>query len=413
MFQKVIASILAFLCSLGGLIFPSDNKGDSMTQSYKQSYIAGEVAYLNSLSQENGALPMTAPHYDYTVAARTLPTVNGVSGETYGKWNTAVVNPYFSAISVLGMIEAAPDETKSSAEGFINWYFDNLNTAQTDICGIDGTIYDYRIFVNPNDSSDIIEITARDFYAADFSDQNDNTYCYDSTDSYAATFMSVLASYTKAYGDMTVITSHADEIDRILNAMLSTYVSSLKLTAAKPNYAVCYLMDNCEVYAGLKDAQYLYGLLGNSSKASICSSKADSIQSGIKSKLYNIFTANYYAAVSTSGTKMSAASSSAIKNFYPEGAAQLYPVIYGVISPSSINAKLSYKRFCNNLGNDWINLTADSFPWTIVARAASKMGDYDRLKTYADSVKSSYIDQGHKYPYYNAEAGSMLVALSY
>ena len=59
-----------------------------------------------------------------------------------------------------------------------------------------------------------------------------------------------LADYAKTYGDSSYILAHDTQIRDIVNVMFAT-MGENGYTYAKPDYKICYLMDNAEVYAGL------------------------------------------------------------------------------------------------------------------------------------------------------------------
>ncbi|MBR6781379.1 MAG: hypothetical protein IKM24_10245, partial [Clostridia bacterium] len=169
-----------------------------------------ELAWLAYTQLDNGAIPMTG-----------------------NKNGEVTVNPYFADIAALALLTDAEnyaDEVKS----YMEWHFEHLNTAATDYNGVDGTIYDYTLTVENG------KVTAENVTNGEPS--------YDSTDSYAATFLTVVNAYYEATADKEYIVSRSRDIIRIAEAMLSTY--SFGLTNAKPDYAVKFLMDNCEVYEG-------------------------------------------------------------------------------------------------------------------------------------------------------------------
>ena len=125
-----------------------------------QKIATEEAAWLASLQIDNGALLMTrGPNGDFTM------------------------NPYFADFAALALLGAG-ESYYENVRRYMDWHFDHLNTAQTDYNGVDGTIYDYTVTLsNGKLVSEKISINA------------DGKKSYDSTDSYAATFLCVVAKY--------------------------------------------------------------------------------------------------------------------------------------------------------------------------------------------------------------------------
>src|SRR5438309_8811545 len=94
----------------------------------------------------------------------------------------------------------------------------------------------------------------------------------DSTDSYAATFLSLAWAYWKT-GDPNArayIQTLKYPLDCIGGVIVQTKQPN-GLTWAKPDYQIQYLMDNCEVYRGLRDLANIFGasdyLVGEGAKS--------------------------------------------------------------------------------------------------------------------------------------------------
>lgn len=168
-----------------------------------------ETEWLASLQLDNGAIPMTAAK----------------NGELR-------MSPYFADVSALALLDNA-EKYKDNVKAYMDWHFAHLNTAEDDVNGLDGTIYDYTITVK--DGKVEKEVIT----------ESSDKKSYDSTDSYAATFICVLDKYYEKTDDSGYILSHAPDIDRITGVMDATMHNGL--TYARPDHKVKYLMDNCEV----------------------------------------------------------------------------------------------------------------------------------------------------------------------
>ena len=117
------------------------------------------VEYLLSLSLSNGAIALYRP----TVAqypSSAPEALDGVPAETYLRWRSAKLEPSAATAAARGLLTAG-DAGRDAAEGYIEWYFSHLNTADEDAYGIDGTVYDTYFFIEDGDSPRLLEITGR------------------------------------------------------------------------------------------------------------------------------------------------------------------------------------------------------------------------------------------------------------
>ena len=367
-------------------------------------FVSAEVAryarFVASLALENGAVVQYMLENGTTLDPASLPTVDGVTPAVYTQWPSGRVVPYFSHIAVIGMLVAAPqvEETKLVAERYIGWYLDRLNTAASDYNGVDGTVYDYDVFVDPSNASHVVEVAPEQHY--------------DSTDSYAACFLRLLCEYHRAYGSSATFGSRRADVDRVVAAMLSTFEQGANLTAAKPDYAVCYLMDNAEVYDGCVAAAELYAsAFGDTERAEQLRTVAAAVASGVEQHLFDQEHGTYYPYCYPDGTHDSTADWA---TFYPDATCQLFPATFGLLEPAEERAQALYSAFNEHYkkeGCDWTLLTHGStFPWAVISRAAAAMGDAQSVLVYAETMHQMFADD-MSYPMYNAEAGQLLCAL--
>ena len=184
---------------------------------------------------------------------------------------------------------------------YIHWVFQNLN--YPDIHGLTGSIYDYDI----SNSGEQVP-----------------SYDYDSVDSYSATFLMLIQKYFFLSQDKALIRQNKQKIHDI--AYTIVYLQDEDgLTTALPNSDVKYLMDNCEVYGGLKafielseDFDWDHENFYDDAK--------DSVERGIMQKLYNADLQNFNWAVDEDGYH-----ECNWQTFYPDAYAQIFPIIYGIL----------------------------------------------------------------------------------
>ncbi len=331
-----------------------------------EKIVASETDWIASIQLDNGAIPM-------------YPVENG----------EATINPYFADFAALALLDNA-DKYTENVIAYMNWHFDHLNTSSDDYNRVDATIYDYTATV---ENKKVI---------AEKSEES-----YDSTDSYAATFLMLLNKYYEVTGDAEYILAHKDEIVRISEAMLSTL--NMGLTFAKPDYEVKYLMDNCEVYEGLICANSLFKtVLADDDSLKLTATKCryalSWTEQTIEKKLWDEDASHYYSGIFKNDDAISDFSWT---EFYPAATSQLFPVIHKVIPSDSERAIGLYGAFCDSY--NWQTLEIPSeFCWGTMVYAAAVMGDYESVMTYM----GSYIDfaENHSYPLYNADAARVSMA---
>lgn len=377
--KQFLASVLAFFISLFGCILTPAPAADlqpiagrNAVASQEQlalfeSIFDSETAYLASLQLANGAIPMT--------------------GDKNGE---VTVNPYFADFAALALLDKG-DVYADEVRSYMEWHLSRLNTAETDPNGLDGTICDYTVTLQ--DGQIVSEVSKGS---------------YDSVDSYAATFLTVLDKYNTVTGDTAFLLAHAEEIDRIARAMLSTAV--LGLTVAKPDYEIKFLMDNCEVCEGTAAAVRLYKnvLCKEDSSLSITQKRCEALFSqltkAMENVLWNKSEGHYRVAVSKFGTEAIAFS---WDSFYPCATAQLFPILHGVIEADTQRANDLYNKFCESYSWESFDIPSE-FCWGSNALAAAKMNDLDRVVLYFNEYLE--YSAARSYPLYNADIARVSMA---
>ncbi len=293
------------------------------------------------------------------------------------------IEPYYANIAAIGMTKDPARMPQVTA--WMKWYINHLNWP--DKWGLYGTMYDYNV----NNGAESATQNA------------------DSTDSYAATFLSLVWNAWQS-ADATArsyILGLSYQLDVIGGVLIQTQQSD-GLTWAKPNYQIKYLMDNCEAYRGLRDlASIFQNAFGDTTKAAYYNAAADKMLNGILGMWLNGTWAVY-----KDGIGRLAAPN--MHTWYADASAQVFPILMGVVDSSDYRAQQSYAAF-NAAWPNWPVLSfnsQDPFPWCLVADAAAAMGDRTRLATYINTVQSKY-GSGYPWPFYNAEAGWFLRANSY
>lgn len=334
----------------------------------------------NTGSSSSGA---TSTQYqaDFDAASQWASTQSLPSGAIM--YSSERINPYFANIAAAGMVK--DPKRYVQVQQWMQWYIGHLNWP--DQWGLYGTTYDYNI-VNGQ------EVSSGDA---------------DSTDSYAATFLTLAWNYYRT-GDPTAqsyVRGLSYQLDAIGGVILATAQSD-GLTWAKPNYAIKYLMDNCEVYRGLADLAALYGAMGDAARQQKYAAAAAANLAGINS----LWMGSYWAIYKDWYGNDIAPN---MATWYPDASAQVFPVLYQVIPASDSRAQQAY-AYLNQAWPGWPQLSfmaQDAFPWVMVAAGAAQMGDTARVGQYMQNIEAKYVSQGFPWTWYNMENGWFMRMANY
>ena len=319
--------------------------------------------------------PSSSFQADLTATAQWLKS-NSVAPDGAILYGSSQINPYYSNLAAIGLTH--DPSSYDTVQRWMQWYVNHLNWP--DKWGLYGTTYDYDY----NNGVETSRVSA------------------DSTDSYAATFLSLAWAYyqTGNAAAQSYVKSIASQLDSIGGVLIQTQQSD-GLTWAKPDYKIKYLMDNCEAYRGLRDLALVFqNALGDSSKAGYYNAAADSMLQGIESMWTNGAWAMYKDGI---GNLIAPN----MGKWYPDATSQVFPVLQGVIAATDSRSQQAY----NNLNDAWpgwpsLSFNAqDPFPWVLVGDAAIIMGDSTRVSTYVQSIEAKYVNNGFPWTWYSAEAG--------
>ena len=332
-----------------------------------------ETAFLASMQLPNGALPMT-----------------------YNKNGELTMNPYFADFAALALLDNA-EKYADNVKKYMDWHFDHLNTADEDFNGLDGTIYDYIITMKDGKIIDERVSTP------------ENADSYDTTDSYAATFLTVVNKYFYRTGDSNYLVAHAEDLERITNVMFATLQNGL--TYAKGNHRVKYLMDNCEVYEGAIAATRIFEEIVLRGKTEYTDMRDDcgelifTIKENINSKLWN-YIGGYYTPGITAYVRIPTKIFS-WNTYYPQATSQLFPIICGVIEPDTERAKKLYEKFCDTYHWEAFDYP-DVFYWGANVYAAAVMNDLESVTEYMENYLP--LTEKHSWPLYNMDIARTAMA---
>jgi hypothetical protein len=329
-----------------------------------------------SVNVSNSAPPPNSPYQANINATGQWISANSIAPDGAILFGSSKINPYFSNLAAIGMTRNPANYQQ--VQNWMQWYINHLNWP--DKWGLLGTMYDY-------DYNNGAETSLNNA---------------DSTDSYAATFLSVAWAYYST-GDANAqayVKTLAYQLDAIGGVIVQTQQAD-GLTWAKPDYQIKYLMDNCEAYRGLRDLALLFGnAFNDAGKQQYYNAKADLMLQGIQGMWMNGTWAVYKDGIDRLiGPNMG--------TWYPDASSQMFPVMQDVISPSDPRSKQVYDQLLNAWPG-WANLSfnsQDPFPWVMIADAAAVMGDTGRVGTYINAIQNQYVKNGFPWPFYSMEAG--------
>lgn len=344
MFLKLVSVVLLFLFtfSLSADVFATSKKSVAVL------LVNQETDWIAGAQRGTGAL-LISPTGDY-------------------------IMPYFSNFAAKALAEAGG--YNNVVKKYLEWYIDHINR-EPDNLGIVGTMYDYDI------------VNGREVSKDD----------YDSSDSYAATFLSAVYSYYKSSRDIAFVEDHLEDLKLIASAIDAT-MQSYNLTYAKADYHVAYLMDNVEVWRGYLD----FGLLlkaVDDNDANLYLRKAKKVAAAIESKLWNKNKKEYRYALGEENDW---------SVFYPDASANLWPLIFGM-PEGYLRRNLLWDKFITNQPG-WVENETDDFPWMVLGVAAVKAGDISTFNRFVENTKAKFYPK-KEWPWYIGESAWYVQALKF
>jgi len=286
------------------------------------------------------------------------------------------INPYFATQSAMALLTWNAE----AVQRYISWYLGHLN--EKDRFGLEGTVYDHYL-------STTGERSERD---------------YDAADSYAATFLSLVARYVFATGDADLVLSHLSQLERVARVCAALQDED-GLTWAKADHRYKFLMDNCEVARGLADWAELLRTIGLWSQGDAWATVAASVEQAVERELWSEQRGEYAWAKTSYGQRWTRT------RWYPDTVGQLYPVVYGLVDPLGPRAQALVDRV-NSAYPLWPQLkTGDAYPWCLAAYAQALAGRREQAMAFADEVWETFLVGGRPWPWYNLEGSYFILTL--
>ncbi len=329
-----------------------------------------------AVASSAGATPDVRPDADWLLAVQTSEGII-----TQGIDKTWCV-PYFANIGARGLAWAYAATRNAAypaaAWRWLSWYQSKMDAK--------GFVTDYRL-VNGKWTS---------------------TGTMDSTDSYAATFLSAVRDVYTMTGDTTKLQSLRTGILKAASAIEATTHTD-GLTWAKPDYKMKYLMDNAEVYEGWVAAADLGTALGDATFRSRAQSRATAIANRFPT-YRNATAGGYDWAIGETGIHEPLRWS----QFYPSASAQPWPVVARLVSGSDARAVMerldteqpSWDRpDSRSIINDHEDVIGY---WPTIARGFFAAGLTDRAQRAYDTIEAYAGSQSRYWPFHPGTAGELI-----
>lgn len=302
------------------------------------------------------------------------------------------INPYFSSYAALAVLKSGyEDIKKEKVDAYLKWYFRHMNMSE-DINGSVGTVYDYEANV---EGRKVISETC--------------TYSYDSADSYSAVYLILLWEYFDRYGNDDIFFAEKEKTDSLVDLLLS--LQSGGYTESFRGSNVKYLMNNMEVYKGMKDALRLYEKLWETDeRIPKLKDAVSEFEDNFEDVWWN--KSCYYSALDGDNDQFPKQAQNWGK-LYECAVPQLFPVMFGINKPVSLRSVQLYSEFCEHW--DWQHMeyfrqTDGNQTWSLIVYAAMAMRDYGRVEEYLRSFQENTYNRS--YPYYSGDSVWIVLAFA-
>lgn len=205
----------------------------------------------------------------------------------------------------------------------------------------------------------------------------------DSDDSYAATFLTLAVRYVRASRNWTWWEANKPRIKDMAYRNLALTAKRTGLTCVfqaprSQTNSLGYLMDNCEVYRGLRDFASLLRERGELNDANYYDLLAANTASGVVG-LFN---------VANNAFTPSDGSPTPETSFYPGTTCQVYAQAFGVTELASL-----YDRgwaFLEARTPRWENGQYDPYSWAILGYVAAKRGNVTQARAQLATIEKMF-----------------------
>lgn len=299
-------------------------------------------------------------------------------------WDKQHIQPYQANLGALGLARATQISGNTAYVNAVwkhlNWYSAHMDT--------NGYVRDYDLINNV-------------WTAASNSVQPNKPY--DSTDSYAATFLLATRAAYRVDSDMSKLESLRPAISKAVGAIRSTQQAD-GLTFATPDfYRVKLLEDNVETYHGLKAAVTLANILNDTTLANNAQSYATSMATGIES-LWSPTNNYYYWAKHEDG----ALQTTDWSVLSPDAMEQAWTAAFNISTGSRATSLLS-QLDAKQPNWDKPGLNGNNYDVTLMGWAYWFNGQPERAQQIANNLRSAAVANNRLWPFNFMTAGELII----
>lgn len=279
-----------------------------------------------------------------------------------------------------GAYEIAPN-------GLMNWYFANLGLISVvqylDAPSLDKYI---RTYLDLYLSKLKPDLTIMDVHFP-YGRANTGSFTLalsDSDDSYAATLLTLAVRYLRASQNWAWWDKNKATLKDMAYRNIALSVKANGLTSVfqaprnKTNNAG-YLMDNAEVYRGLRDFAALLKERGDTADGAYC----DQYAANISTAMAGLFS------TSTNGFRMADLSTRTETTFYPGTTCQVFPQAFGVTELSGRFDHAWKFLIANTPG--WEAGRHDPYPFAVLGLVAAKRGETALANAQLASIEKTFV----------------------
>ena len=329
----------------------------------RQFFAGSAAAFATSLTGfSSPALAALAPPAINVVA--TVKALRIASGPWAGGYQIAPagrLNWYFTNLGLLPVVQLL---SAADRETYIRSYLDlYLRTVRSD-----GTIEDVNFTSGSSTSGTYAMVPS------------------DSDDSYAATTLSLAVKYLRASQNWAWWDANKARLKFIAYRNLAVMAKPTGYTSVfqpprNQGNSIGYLMDNCEVYRGLRDFAGVLRDRGEPSEATYYDSFATGIANGILLRGFDGARSGY-----TVGDHTTMAET----GFYPGTTCQVFPQAFGVseLAPYFDRGW----QFLETYSPGWADGRYDPYPWAVLGFVAAKRGRLAQARTQVAMIEQKFVD---------------------
>ena len=204
-------------------------------------------------------------------------------------------------------------------------------------------------------------------------------------------YLFLMGKYLEKTGSTDLPESWKKGIDLALKKIQSLMQDGI--TQVSEENTTVYLMDNLEVWKGLYELE-LAGL----ENTQAISEMREKIQEQIE-KIFWDDANQRWRIIGNSGRYHQT-------EFYPDGVAQIYPLIYEIPVKEKKKQKVLYEQITEMFQWQKLNKKRTGFLWAITGMAAAQRGDINNLVELIENYETEYCKgKERKYPLYTGEVG--------